>query len=88
MNRIEIINQLKEMEERKQNFEGLLHDVSDYYCKKSYIHVAIETTSFDRNRKYSGATIEVDEIIFKRYLVTEINKLESKISELIKELTK
>jgi hypothetical protein len=88
MNRIEIINKLKELEERKASFEAVLHDVTDYYCKNVGITVILGTNAFERNRKYLGNKIDVDDVIFKGYLVTEINKIESKINELIKELTK
>lgn len=83
MKRIEIVDRLNLLEKRKEQFENLLNDVGDYYTKEIVFKATMDTSMFDRNRKYDGHCIKVDKIIFIGYLKEEINKIESEIMRLI-----
>lgn len=84
MGRLEIIEKLRELEERKINFENLLKDMSSYYHKESFISVDISTQ--DYNRRYKDEKVKVTTDVFIGYLQEEINNLENDINNYIDKL--
>lgn len=83
MSRIQTINMLKVMEEKKQDLEYLLKQANSYYCEEVNIDVSPITKDFN----FDGARmITVNNTIFIGYLVAELDYCEVKIKELIKSL--
>ncbi len=85
MHRLEIINKLKELEERKTLFINLNNDINSHYTDKCFINAKIETKLFDK--KYNNESIKVNKVIFTNYINEEIKIIEDHINKLIKELT-
>lgn len=87
MTRLEIITKLNEIELRKQQFENLLNDASDYYCETIVIQADLTTTMFKNQRKYeNGKSIQVSKDFFSEYLRREISELEIESDKLIEQL--
>ncbi len=87
MTRLEKIVKLKELEQRKVEFENIKSDVIDYYCKEVSITVQYNSDAYHTRRKYDGDSVDVDKDAFVAYLKLEIEKLESQINMLIARLT-
>lgn len=87
MSRLETINKLKNAEERKQSFEAILNDVSDFYCKEVSLTVQYNSTAYHNRREYDHHPVDVDKTLFIVYLKHEIASLEENITVLIGELT-
>lgn len=85
MSRIDLIEKLNGLENRKINFENLYNDVQSPYMEQTSFFGQVKTRDF--NKQYNEELIFVDKKLFKEYLTKEIENLEIEIQELIKKLT-
>ena len=86
--RLELVTELKSVVERKHDFKDLLADVSDFYTDEVAIIVSLNTNAYQSRKKYHGDSIDVNKEIFMAYANLEINKLEEREMEIIRELAK
>lgn len=84
MDRIKIVVELQKLEVRKNTFERMLHDIDSYYSDDVILNPTIGGQIY--NRKYMQEDIEVNKHLFGKYIVLEIETLESKIIDLIGKL--
>lgn len=77
MSRIELINKLKGLEERKNILENIYLDISNEYSGDIHLKVDIGGTIY--NRKHKGEVVQVGEYLFKEFLNEEISRLENLI---------
>jgi hypothetical protein len=85
MKRLEIIGKMLREEERKDQFEKLLNDMSSRYFEKAEISVQVESKDFNK-RHENGSYVEVNTKHLKDYLKVEIARCDAEIAELLERL--
>lgn len=84
MSRIELINKIKGLEERKNILENINLDLDSGYAGDIHLSVDIGGTIY--NRKHKGEVVQVGEYLFKEFLNWEITRLENLIKDNLEEL--
>lgn len=85
MSRLEVIEKLSILENRKDKIVRLKNDIENCYFESGYFKVDIETNSYTKN--YKGEHITFKQGLFHEYLTKEEKYVENQIRELIDKLS-
>lgn len=83
--RLDIINEIKKLEERKELLEGILKDMSSHYFEELMIDFCVNSRDF--NIHSEGERMTVHDDIFNGYIQDELEWTTKRIDNLIKDLS-